>query len=597
MACGKHTQRSTTQQICRKCHIPLLQADDHLAKYLPKTVQEILKLVDDADHEGLKKISQTHLRNAFYNLRFSMGNGYGVHGSCPSEMLHAILLGIFKYLRDIFFEQVGRTGEGAKLMNALSKIYAKKFTRQSDRTMPGTGFSKGIQVGKLMAKDYRGVLLIMLAMVRSTKGRAILRKYRNFKDQAALDDWILLLELMLEWESHLNEPQMEIKHVKRLEKKHRFIMCIMRKVAQRVKGMGLKLLKFHTILHLWEDTLQFGIPLECDTSANESMHKPSKKASKMTQKTHDTFNYQTGQRLVEFTLIDLAMEEILTGKKMWDYYDRKLEQEGEETAEEEEETDETWTGETQIKVFCTDEGEECFSLRSRSKFAAQTYWNQEVTGFLIRLQAKVEEFIGTDSLPIFTSHHRNGQVFRGHPNFRGKGAWKDWVWVDWGRGFGRLPSHIWCFVTLRGMPSGRNTIHHGGIGLKDGVFAVVETAALEENEELIGQSDLLTPILKDVQLDEDEIVKERMFYLADTEAFSDPCCVIPDIGGPTNRYFVVKPRNQWAKEFIKWVQDEHHLDEMDELQPLEEEKSDTADEDGPTEAKKQSKKKRKTRRK
>jgi hypothetical protein len=36
--------------------------------------------------------------------------------------------------------------------------------------MPGTSFSNGIKVRKLMAKDYRGVLLIMLAIVRSTKG-------------------------------------------------------------------------------------------------------------------------------------------------------------------------------------------------------------------------------------------------------------------------------------------------------------------------------------------------------------------------------------------------------------------------------------------
>jgi hypothetical protein len=49
--------------------------------------------------------------------------------------------------------------------------------------MPGTAFTKGIQVGKLMAKDYRGVLLIMLAMVMSTKGREILKRSRNFKDK------------------------------------------------------------------------------------------------------------------------------------------------------------------------------------------------------------------------------------------------------------------------------------------------------------------------------------------------------------------------------------------------------------------------------
>jgi hypothetical protein len=79
--------------------------------------------------------------------------------------------------------------------------------------MPGTAFTKGIQVGKLMAKDYRGVLLIMLAMVMSTKGKEILKRSRNFKDkeETTLNNWILLLELMLEWESYLNEPLMYVR--------------------------------------------------------------------------------------------------------------------------------------------------------------------------------------------------------------------------------------------------------------------------------------------------------------------------------------------------------------------------------------------------
>ena len=134
-----------------------------------------------------------------------------------------------------------------------------------------------------MGKDYRGVLVIILAMVNSTKGRAILQKYRNFKKESDLDDWILLVETMLEWESYLNEPRMDLKTVKRLDKKHRYIMYLMRKVAQRNKGMGLKLTKFHMILHIMDDILQFSVPLEYDTSANESFHKAAKKASKMTQ--------------------------------------------------------------------------------------------------------------------------------------------------------------------------------------------------------------------------------------------------------------------------------------------------------------------------
>ena len=567
--CGKYGQRYSTQQICRKCHIPLQEADDHLAKHKMKTVTEIKKLVENADLEGLRSLSQTYLSNAFHNVRFSMGNDNGVHGSCPAELLHAFLLGTFKYLRDIFFEMIGNDSEGARMMNALAKVYSKLFARQSDRTMPGTAFSRGIQVGKLMAKDYRGVLLIILAMLRSTKGRKVLNKYKSFKKESDLDDWILLVELMLEWESYLNEPKMYVKHVKRLEKKHRFIMYIMRKVAQRTKGMGLKLVKFHMILHIWEDIMQFGVPLEYDTSANESMHKPSKKASKMTQKAADTFNFQTATRLIEFELLDLAMEEIENGLVPWDYYTRVEEQGIEEEPTGGKEVD-AWTGETGIRVHYEENGEPGFKLLTRSKFTAKASWNTALLEFLLELQDQIQGYLRTDFLPIFTCHRRDGQVFRGHPNYRGKGPWRDWVWVNWGRD-GRFPCQIWCFIVLEGMPTGRNQVHYGGIPLSDGVFAVVETANVENNVEELGKSDLMTPVRKEVAFDEDGYVQERTFYLADTEAFEDPCCVIPDLGGPSNRYFVVKPRNQWAQEFIRWVEDPHNLDVMDPLDEVEEE--------------------------
>jgi hypothetical protein len=93
---------------------------------------------------------------------------------------------------------------------------------------------------------------------------------------------------------------------------------------------------------------------------------------------------------------------------------------------------------------------------------------------------------------------------------------------------------------------------------------------LVENDPSGIKSDLFTPITKDVELDENGIVTNRTFFLADTEAFCDPCCVIPNLGGQSNHYFVVKPRNQWLNEFLRWVEDHHTLDQMDVLVPPEE---------------------------
>ena len=78
-------------------------------------------------------------------------------------------------------------------------------------------------------------------------------------------------------------------------------------------------------------------------------------------------------------------------------------------------------------------------------------------------------------------------------------------------------------------------------------------------------------------MDEEGTVVNRVFYLADTDAFYDPCCVIPDIGGPCNRYFVVKPRNEWAELFIRWVDDQHNLDVMDPLDIVDDEDENVGD--------------------
>jgi hypothetical protein len=565
--CAKYQMRhGCVKHLCRYCHIGLQEADDHMAKPKAKTQAEIQKLVAAQDLEGLHALSQIYLLNAFHKVRFSAANERGIHGACPSEMLHALLLGIFRYVRDIFFSFIGKDSDEAKQINALAKEYCGEFGRQSDRSMPGTSFSKGIKGGKLMAKEYRGVLLIMMAILRSTTGREIIGQKKKFKDSRDIDDWILLVELLLEWEAFLNEKEMTVRHVKRLGKKHRYIMYVMRKVAKRTTGMGLKLMKFHAILHAMEDILLFGVPVEFDTAANESHHKPAKQAAKLTQMAASTFQFQTATRLVEFLLVDLAMEEIEHGGKVWEYFFGYSDSEEEEMSGTEEENGEEGpeikTGEARIQVYEDEEGLASFKLLSRSKYADNTSWNTYLVQFLVALQAKVSEHLVEDSLPIYTCHKRGDQIFRGHPNFRGNGAWKDWVLVDWGTGERELPCHIWCFVVLKNLPQGRNGIEHGGIKLReDGVYAVVECCTLETDEEELGRSELMYPIHKTVDLDEDGYVTNRSFFLANTEAFVGPCCVIADLGGPSNRYFAVKPRPEWAPEFARWLDLPH--DEMD----------------------------------
>jgi len=160
----------------------------------------------------------------------------------------------------------------------------------------------------------------MVAVLRSTKGKELLSTGTSteFKDTKLISDWILLVECMLEWEMWLKSDRMEKEHVERSKQKHRYIMYLIKKVGKRTKGMGLKITKFHAIMHMAMDILNFGVPMEVDTGSNESGHKPTKTAAKLTQRCEDTFDKQTSERLEEIHLLSLAFEEI-NGRPLWDY--------------------------------------------------------------------------------------------------------------------------------------------------------------------------------------------------------------------------------------------------------------------------------------
>jgi hypothetical protein len=203
----------------------------------------IKDLIQNNDQDGLKKaISQHPLHNAWYPLNFGAHSNEGVHGACPLEMLHALvlLLGIFKYVRDMFFEQIlGGSSQLSTRVKSLTSLYGELLSCQhSDRgDMPRLKFSNGIQEGKLMANEYPGVLLLLAVTMNSSEGRKMLggRTAGTLSEVlGGLDDLIMLVETLLMWELWLKSDKMALSHVKRAKHKHRYLlMYLMRKVGNR----------------------------------------------------------------------------------------------------------------------------------------------------------------------------------------------------------------------------------------------------------------------------------------------------------------------------------------------------------------------------
>jgi hypothetical protein len=160
-----------------------------------------------------------------------------------------------------------------------------------------------------MAKEYTGVLLVMAALLQSNKGKELLTSARrkDFRAIGQISDWVLQVETMLQWEAYLNFPQMEKKRVHWLKRKHVYLLYLLKRVGNRQKGMGFKIMKFHAVLHLCLGILMFGVPMVVDTGSNESHPKTTKIATNLTQKDVKTFEKQTSDRLDDFHVLGLAM--------------------------------------------------------------------------------------------------------------------------------------------------------------------------------------------------------------------------------------------------------------------------------------------------
>ena len=110
--------------------------------------------------------------------------------------------------------------------------------------------------------------------------------------------------------------------------------------------------------------------------------------------------------------------------------------------------------------------------------------------------------------------------------------------VDWGED-GHLPAEIWCFVVLEGIDDDAG-LQFGGIDIKNGTYAVVESAFLCGSEKERAMSDIFVPYQKEVaSTDKHGVVTGRKLFL---DAFVSPLCMVPDIGAfPRCRYLQVKP--------------------------------------------------------
>jgi len=228
--------------------------------------------------------------------------------------------------------------------------------------------------------------------------------------------------------------------VQKAKTKHQCIMCLTRKVAIGQKGMGLKIMKFHGILHVADAVLDFSVPLECNTGCNESHHIATKKNSMLTQKDLTTVEEQTAERMPEMEALALAQIEI-GGKWLCDCG----------LGHDDDVPDLVLHHKTRNllggAVHHTEKNGQTGQLLMRSDRVEKgkskcPMVENGLLEFVDGLQARVSLCI-----PIVTLHscdNRDGNIFWADLSHC-KNVWRDWVVVNWFRD-GQSPNRIYGFV-------------------------------------------------------------------------------------------------------------------------------------------------------
>ena len=447
---GKYGSRSgNLSQIFRFCTCPTNYTDRCMSNHRSKTVPMIQALVERKDRKGLKLLSQHEFLNVFRHLRFGLHNTAGIHGAMPVDMLHTLMLGTFKRTTECFFDQLGKKSITAESLNDISKEYGELLDRQSDRNTPKTKFSTDVLHGKIMGKEHEGVLLCLATVLYSSLGKEILAQHHGVFGEKVevskqhMQKWIQVIGLLLGWLQWLKSPIMMKTHIKAAKTKYRNLMHMVKKTLCRAKLMGMKIPKFHIILHVCDDILNFGIPSALDTGTNESHHKFSKTAALLTQKKEETSVHQTNTRGEEMLLLAYAKEE-LNGRPLWEYWDGHIHS----TVTEPPECEPITGGSSYVLHY--EEETDTISLVSKRKVKdeAGLYIETDFVDFVDWLQVKVEKYV--PELEVRTEHKRNGEIFRAHTQFYG-GIWRDWVLVDWSEDVDTR-AKLWGFVDLYKMP-------------------------------------------------------------------------------------------------------------------------------------------------
>ena len=463
---GGHHQNK--KFLCRDCKVPPHLSDDPYHKCVFITKQDVFNKTE----EELNRMSIHPIRNSMYDL-YCGANNLCVHECTPIDPLHQFLYGIVQYLVEVLMKEMPSTT--MDIINRIVKLLYKKYFKQSDRHYPDlSAFQNGIdKCNSLSATHQYGRLFAIycaLSMPEAMKSfcmdkRKVAEKIPNtnrcrisVKDNMGTNcgrRWYKLIEstlLMYQFiigthpKSRL-DPMHDTEDHSLFQNAVRSFMADYKQLVVRDSQQGLRITKFHQLLHYAHMIRRHGSARNFDTGRCESIAvNMYKRSAKNTQRRQATLNSQIATRYVE----ELVMDE---SRRLFRKQEPSFRFTNDERYADTVSNLKTFSGSKYFISFHPEfeQRTSYVNVKWNDKKCKAKIDNNLTFGMCKRLFLNDGDggCLTSDSvIECFTEYiDGNGNTYRAHPDYRGSGAWYDWCQIKW-KNVGKYPAKILCFFDL-----------------------------------------------------------------------------------------------------------------------------------------------------
>lgn len=535
--CGMYNSFYGTSRVNHSCDCPWNRTDDENVQCDFISHQYVKMLCETNDESELKIISQHNIVNAFDKVLIG-NHPAGLNALMPAEILHQMFLGVVEYTLQGFLFLYSKKGM-ARLDNYGRAVYPISI-HNSDRSIPNLSCQYGYtSLTRQKGSDRVGLCLTILLCLSSDVGNQIgtgCKKSPSDKIRKMYRSLFQNILLYMEW---LSQTSYDTISLKSYEIRIKMLMRHLRILVHRENNKGLKVGKFHEMLHVVRDIELFGPPCGYDGRPGESSHKDTKKCAVKTQRRKNVFEYQTGVRIYESLLISKATSVILPKSEKDTSNHDPLFKEGLSEL----------TSTSHYFIFKNDNGDTVQNL------VETTSDSININGKSIAFHQKVSDFILTQLLQQNISGIINCRTFlrlsndlliRCTPKYNStNGHWYDWVWINWEYDNGSttiVPAQVYSIIDLRSIDNDNQT-------LKPGFYVCIRSICKYpvpkwKNSKIIYSGSF-----------ESNPNSNNIFRLVHVENIVKGCYAIPDFNSfeysiwNTSNWLFVLPKNEWSKLF------------------------------------------------